>query len=251
MAARPWEALIPPTRGVLPNGTPLRRTEPSGSFSAPIMVLGAYPAATSTKASLVGGVRMTLPTSVEGESFEATSKSGHELDEHYLAPLGLRRADVCITDLMPYYLANTTRNTSSGRSMADNLALYERHNNVRLGIDARLPPPQLVAGARTMPGNVDRLKDYVERCRPRLMFTLGAEPAAFVRGEAFDSVSRRAGTLFYSAAEELDVLGVRVGVVHLVHPHLFIKRNATWMQRHREWVAASGLALVRDLTRAT
>src|SRR5690606_10372560 len=108
----PWEVFIPPTRGELPNGTPLRRTEPSGSFSAPIMFLGAYPAATSTKPSVVGGTRMTLPTAVEAESFEPASKSGGELDEHYLEPLGLRRRDVLVTDLMPYYLANTTRSAS-------------------------------------------------------------------------------------------------------------------------------------------
>lgn len=101
---------------------------------------------------------VTLPTAVEAESFKPTSKSGSGFDEQDLRPLDLRRADVLITDLMPYYVANTTKNPSSGRSMAANLALLEKHTGKRLGIDAQPTPVQLVALGRRTPGNIERLE---------------------------------------------------------------------------------------------
>jgi hypothetical protein len=112
-----WRLLLPRVNGQLPNGVPLTRTEPSGSFSARIGILGAYPAAAGTRQTKVDGVAMQLPVAVEAESFAPTSESGRKLDTSYLQPLGLGRDDVLITDIVPYYLANTTPSTS-GRSMA-------------------------------------------------------------------------------------------------------------------------------------
>ena len=238
-----WEHLLPPTKGTLPNGAPMPRTDPSGSPLARIVILGAYPAATLVRRLVVGATPMMLPMAVERTSFEPSSKSGAELDAHYLAPLGLTVADVLITDLMPYFLANTTK-SSSGRSMADNLRLFERHSGTTTGIAARPEPNELVQLARAMPGNTDRLRFYLARCAPRLLLTLGAEPAAFVRGETHDAVAARFDALSYAAPETRDVLGVAVDVVHLVHPHLFIKKNAKWMARHRAWCAEAGRTLV-------
>ena len=63
---------------------------------------------------------MTLPTEVEGRSFETGSASGAEIDAYYLLALGLSRREVFITDMMPYFLANTTRSRSR-RSMAESV----------------------------------------------------------------------------------------------------------------------------------
>lgn len=148
-----WEVHLPVSRGSLPGGTPLRRTEPSGAVGAAIVLLGAYPAATRTRQTKVGDVRLTLPVEVEAESFAAGSRSGFELERHYLVPLALPRARTLLTDLWPY-------------------------------------------------------------------------------------------DLFYADAAEREVLGRAVRVVHLVHPHLFIKRNERWMRRHEGWVHEVGRRLI-------
>jgi uracil-DNA glycosylase len=183
---------------------------------------------------VVGGVPMMLPLAVEEESFASSSASGAELEREYLAPLGLVRRDVLVTDLMPYFLANTTKSTS-GRSMADNVRLFEEATGRATGIERRPRPAALVRHARELRGNVERLRSYVERCRPQVVLTLGAEAAAFVREEEHGHVEARAASLFYAAPERRRVLGIEVTVVHLVHPHLFLKKNASWMARHRAW----------------
>ena len=245
-STRTWESLLPKSRGTLPNGNPMPRTDPSGSLDAKVFFLGAYPAATAIERVMVDGTAMMLPTAVETESFASGSKSGQELDSHYLKPLRLERRDVLITDMVPYFFANTTE-SGSGRSMADNIARYEKHANRSTGIETRPLPADLVKLARDLPGNLDRLGDYLRRCSPKLLFTLGAEAAAFVRSEDHDAVATRVDELFYAPPAALDVLGVRVEVVHMVHPHLFIKKNAKWMTRHRAWCDEAGSKLVRSI----
>lgn len=79
-----WQTLLPAVAGVPPDGAPLRRTDPSGPTPAAVAVLGVYPALTAKRIVLVDGLRMTLPTAVEGHSFEAGSASGAEIDDNYL-----------------------------------------------------------------------------------------------------------------------------------------------------------------------
>lgn len=238
-----WTKLIPSTRGNLPGGAPLRRTDPGGASQAPIAFLGVYPAATKVRAMTVGGGRMNLLIEVEATSFEADSASGSKLDEHYLAPLGLTRSQVFITDLLPYFLANTKPSKGSGRSMADNVRAFEAATGATTGIEARPTPENLLRLTREMPGNLDRLRSYFGACRPRLLFTLGTEPAAFVRGLSFEKAAKDVDRLLYGPPVEVEAFGIETKVVHLVHPHLFIKRNTKWTARHREWIEREGRAL--------
>ena len=210
------------------------------------MFLGVYPALTEKKMLNVGGLRMWLPTQVEAQSFAVGSASGAELDDNYLVPLGLTRESVFITDLLPYFLANTSK-SSSGRSMADNIAAYQDEARVETGIEARPSEAALVELAHDMPGNVERLRDYLTQCQPKLLFTLGTESAAFVRGISYDEASDQVDSLLYSGAEQLEILGVAPLVVHLVHPHLFIKQNKKWMGRHQKWCDEAGVDLLRTL----
>ena len=243
-----WQTLLPSCVGSLPGGGELRRTEPSGTMPAFVAILGVYPALTDKRIFTVDGVRLTLPTEVEGRSVEVGSASGAKIDDNYLNPLGLTRADVVITDMMPYYLANTTK-SSSGRSMADNVAFYEGVTGEKTRIQPRPAPAQLVELATELPGNLDRLRDYLGACRPRLVLTLGTEAAAFVRGISFHDAKRKVDGLLYADDERRSFLGIDAAVVHLVHPHLFIKRNVKWMNRHRVWCATRGRALVGRLGR--
>ena len=237
-----WTTQIPPIAGTLPGGSPLNRTDPSGNPTADIAILGVYPALTRQRRFTVNGTPMNLPVEVEAVSFDPGSASGAEIDDNYLTPLGLTRDDVYIFDLVPYFLANITK-SPSGRSMADNVRLYEEAEDTITGIVTRPTGEDFLRYVKDLPGNLERLRDYLETCQPKLLLTLGTEPAAFVKGMCFGEASRKVDALFYSEPVEVEILGVRVRVVHLVHPHLFIKKNKKWMGRHREWCEGAGRGL--------
>lgn len=234
-----WESLIPPVRGRLPSGEAVHRTEPNGPLDAPIVVLGVYPAARVSMAT-VQGVRMNLPVEVERRSFDVVSASGHEIDARYLGPLGLSRDDVLLVDLLPYFLANVRG--SKGRTMWDNLRRFERSAGVSLRIEPRPPPAALVEQAQSMPGNVERLRYYIGAAERRVLLTLGVEAAAFARGESYRRTRARARDTFY--AEPVRELGVfDLPMVHLAHPGILISapsRAAFWHQRHAAWCGGAG-----------
>ena len=242
---QPWRELLPETNGSLPDGSPIPRTDTGGNPSAEIMLLGVYPAARVRQVT-VHGERMNLPVQVERESFEpGVSNSGHELDRLYLRPLQLTRDDVFLADLMPYFLANTRGN---GRTMWDRIQQYEELTGETLGIRPRSSPAKLVEEARTMPGNLARLAEYVRACSPRLLLTLGLEPAAFIRGETYTAVDRRSRQLLYQPPEPHDLLGTEVPTVHLLHPGLLMSKGEQtrrWRERHQAWVQGEGRRLVR------
>jgi hypothetical protein len=237
-----WQKLIPEAKGTLPGGNLLRRTDPSGNCDTGIAFLGAYPAATKVRARTVDGQRINLPAEVERVSFEPRSESGREFESHYLKALGLVRDDVMVTDMLPYYLANTSV-SKSGRSMARNVAMWERANH-ETGIEKRLPSPQLVEFARGMPGNMDRLRSYFGECSPKLLLTLGTESAAFVRGVSFEEARAMGEELFYARPAKRTFAGLEMQVVHLVHPHMFIKRIKKWTAKHERWCAGEGKAII-------
>lgn len=240
-----WQSLLPETRGTLPNDQPVWRTDPGGSFDAPVAILGVYPAGAVARTT-VGDRLMNLPVRVEHTSFElGVSASAKDLDARFLEPLGLDRASVLTLDVMPYFLANTRK--SKGRSMADNLREAEAAFGRSFGIEARPAPGELVKLARQMPGNVARLTDFFARSKAKLLLTLGSEAAAFVRHETYEKVNVAARSLFYAAPVELDVLGTRFSVVHLAHPGILMSgkgKKSDWPLRHDRWCSGDGRELV-------
>ena len=244
-ASASWETLIPATRGCLPSGEPVQRTDPAGDFDSRISIMGVYPAA-RVRSIAVGSRRMNLPDRVERVSFEpGISASSNHLDRVYLDPLGLSRKQVLLFDLMPFFLANTR--STGGRSMAGNVRAYEEQTRRLLGIEPRPPETELVRLARSMPGNVARLENILARSAARLLLTLGSEAAAFVRGGEYGAVNNRAKCLFYQEPVQLDVLGIRLRVVHLAHPGLLMTkkgRTAGWVDLHQSWCQGAGRTLV-------
>lgn len=240
-----WEILIPATRGALPDGTPIARTDPGGSFDARIVMLGVYPAAHVANRN-VHQQLMKLPIKVERTSFEKdVSASAIDLDRLYLERLNIDRDDVLLLDLMPYFLSNTRK--SNGNSMADNIEKYEKLTGQQLGIGARPSPAKLVRQASSMPGNIQRLADYMQRSCATLMLTLGSEAAAFARGETYHAVNNHARDLFYKEPVEMNVAGVMMAVVHLAHPGLLMSpqgRSSGWYALHDTWCATLGMTAV-------
>jgi hypothetical protein len=244
-----WEHLLPLARGVLPLGGTLRRTEPSGSCPAPIVVAGLYPAHTKmARYKCIDGATINLPSAVEERSFEG-SKSAMELVGRYLDPLGLSRARVLALDIYPYFLANTHVG-KNGRSMWDNVQRFHAEAGVKTAVEGREPEDEMVRLCRTLPGNAERLAHYMRRCRPALVVTLGNEVAAYVRGY---QVAAQAQHQLYGPPIESAALGFPTTIVHLAHPGLFLRRSAAsnaWVARHDDWCAGRGKTLVQDAIRA-
>jgi len=235
-----WTTSLPDRLGALPFGGDLIRTDPGGPPQAPIAFLGVYPAATRVEKRLVGDEYMNLSLEVERTSFESGSESGKHLDAHYLEPLGLDRAHVFLFDMMPYFLANTARSGKGGRSMWDNIQRYQKVTGEKLAVKPRPEPKKLLGECRSMHGNRERLVDYIGRCRPELLLTLGAEPAAFTRGCV---IAKVVGELLYAAPVEINFLDVNVRTVHLVHPGNLM-RNKSWRKKHETWCRGAGREMV-------
>ncbi|WP_426735888.1 hypothetical protein [Myxococcus faecalis] len=240
-----WRELLPDRRGSLPLGGDLVRTDASGPADAAVAILGVYPAATKLSRWEHDGLVCNLPTQVERTSFEPVSRSGRDLDARYLAPLGLNRSSVLITDLWPYYLS-TTVTGKRGRSMADNVARYEAETGRRTAVEPRPAPDELLARSRELPGNLDRLAEVLGNPALRLLLTLGTEAAAFVRG--LTSI-RDAQKLLYGAAVELEPWGRPLSIVHLTHPGNLMRKLSGWQRRHEDWCSALGHTLVAQARR--
>lgn len=240
-----WTAALPLKLGDLPLGGDLTRTEPGGPPSARIAILGVYPALTKMCRFKASVGTINLPGAVEKTSFEPLSVSGRELDETYLVPLGLNRESVFLFDMMPDFFGNTSVG-NNGRSMWTNIEIYEKGSGHKTALRPRPDPDRLLVECREMPGNMDRLRDYMRFCEPELLLTLGNEGAAFVRD---DTVAKNAQPYLLGSPVEMEVLGVETRVVHLPHPGIVMK-NDNWADRHRRWCQETGRDVVSQVRAA-
>jgi hypothetical protein len=223
-----WHDQLPQVLGPLAlNGT-LHRTEANGSNDAPVTILGVYPAATKWEIFSQGDIKLKLPVEVEERSFDPQSRSGHDLDKLYLSPLHLGRENCLILDLMPYFFANTAKDSDSGRSMWDNVQQYVGLTGVATVIAPRPAEDELLKLCKSMPGNEARLGHYLGRPSLKLLITLGRESAAYIRGH---TRAEDAQAFLYTDPKHLDVFGRRVRVVHLVHPGN-LQRKDTWRKKY-------------------
>jgi hypothetical protein len=239
-----WLSHFPDRLGDLPLGGDLVRTDAAGPDTARIAFIGVHPAATEWKAADVKGQSVKLPVAVERTSFDPLSKSGQDLLAKYLRPLGLRREDVLLLDLWPYFMASTRRE-SGRKSLAESIRDYEAKAKHKTAVEARPTGNELLSRIRSAKGNIDRLASIL-RHKPQLVLTLGSEAAAFVRGldRATDGQE-----YLYREAEDLRLasLDFTATTVHLAHPG---NGKPEWRARHEAWSVATGCDLVRNLTGA-
>ncbi len=238
-----WQEFLPARLGDLPLGGDLVRTDPGGAPGARIAILGVYPALTRKARFDVGDDTLHVPVAVERTSFDPASSSGKEIDSAYLRPLGLVRSEVFLFDMMPFYLANTSRARPRMRSMWDNVQAYENASGHKTAVRPRPEPDRLVEEARRMPGNLDRLSEQLTTCHPDVILTLGNEAASLIRG---NRVAADAQQYLLQEAAMHDVLGSRVLVVHLPHPGIVMKHSG-WRERLATWCRDRGQPWLRDV----
>ncbi len=213
---------LPPTYSYL-HGNPVQPAVPLDTAVNGVFVIGAYP---SARFATIGS-EPDVPVGDHCGPFSSeryfdgsrirTVKSGQELEEAYLAPLGLRRDQCWITDLVRVFLFKK-----------GHLAKYRR-----LGCPwpERETRSQFEAFAEQ---GLHWLERELAVARPRLVITLGAEVAGIlqhVRGASGRN------DLLGGEVRELLIGSVAYPAIHLAHPGIVMRpaseRNL-WPMLHRE-----------------
>ncbi|WNG28457.1 hypothetical protein F0U62_33985 [Cystobacter fuscus] len=128
--------------------------------------------------------------------------------------------------------------------MADNVRGYEAATGVKTAVEPRPMPGVLLARARELPGDLDRVADVLGNPALRLLLTLGNEAAAFVRG--FES-AEAAQVFLYQPAIDLEFLRRKLRVAHLTHPGSLMRKHSKWHAAHASWCSGTGRSMVAQV----
>lgn len=213
---------LPPTYKYL-YGNPVRPAVPLDTAVDSVFVIGAYP---SARFATIGSER-DVPVEDHCGPFSSERyfdgsrirpvNSGQELEDAYLAPLGLRRDQCWITDLVRVFLFKE-----------GHLAKYRR-----LGCPwpERETRSQFEEFAQQ---GIHWLEQELALAQPRLVITLGAEVAGILQGVG-GATKRNA--LLGGNVQEFQIESVVYPVVHLAHPGIVMRpvsnRNP-WPRVHKE-----------------
>jgi len=205
------------------HGNPVQPVVPLDTAQGGVCIVGAYP---SARFATIGSERDVPvgdncgPFSTEryfDGSRVRTVASGDELEKAYLAPLGLRREQCWITDLVRVFLFKE-----------GHLAKYRR---LGCAWPERETRSQFEHFARQ---GLHWLEEELSLARPRLVITLGAEVAGILRDTRKQS---ERNALLGGDLKEFWVGSASYSVIHLAHPGIVMRpvseRNP-WPRLHQE-----------------
>ena len=213
---------LPPTYQYI-YGNPVQPVVPLDTAQEGVCIIGAYP---SARFAAIGSERDVPvgdncgPFSIE-RYFDGTRirtvNSGAELEEAYLAPLGLRREQCWITDIVRVFLFKE-----------GHIKKYRRLGCEWPGRETRT---QFEAFAQE---GMRWLEEELVLAKPRLVITLGAEVAGILRGV----VGRKArNALLCGGARELSFGAATYPAAHMAHPGIVMRKTTTrnpWPRLHHE-----------------
>jgi uracil-DNA glycosylase len=213
---------LPPTYHYL-YGNPVQPLVPLDTAQGGVCIIGAYPTARFAAFNLEGEVPFAdicQPFSA-GRYFDGRQvrvvASGAELEEAYLAPLGLRREQCWITNLVKIFLFQD-----------EHLAGYRR-------LDCPWPEWETRSRFEKLARqSLAWLEEELVLARPRLVITLGAEVAGVlqdVRGQAATHA------LLGGHLKDLWLGETVYPALHLAHPGVVIcpaSDHNPWPRLHRE-----------------
>lgn len=204
-------------------GNPVQPVVPLDTAQEGVCIIGAYP---SAKFATIDSERDVPvgdncgPFSTEryfDGSRVRTVASGEELEKAYLAPLGLRRGQCWITDLVRIFLFKE-----------GHLAKYRR-----LGCAWPERETRSLFEHFTEQG-LHWLEEELSLAQPRLVITLGAEVAGMLQGA---KGQRKRNALLGGDVKELQLGALSCPTIHLAHPGIVMRpaseRNP-WPRLHRE-----------------
>jgi hypothetical protein len=163
---------------------------------------------------------------------QSNGPSGKWVNEHILAPLGLDRSRVCITDCL-----NTSRlNPNQAARIADTYAAFAARVGLPESTLPAVPSGETGIVTEATQGHVDRLRDELRACAPARIVTLGnaalrvlghvvAIPKGLPRGISHDG---------YGTPIEVTFEDRPIELLPLVHPRNG-ERHREWSKTHAEW----------------
>lgn len=208
------------------DGTPLRPVVPLDVAVGGVMVIGAYP---SARFAVIGKER-DVPVADNLGPFEnerwfdgarvREQPSARELQDLFLGPLGVSRADCWITDLVKVFLFKSGHRKKYERLGAESPPGYERERF-----------PELAN--RSLPW----IAREIGAAKPRVIITLGAEVAGQLRGE---TAARSQVALLKPEIGYVTVAGADVPIIHCAHPGILMRATATnrWRESIPQYVEA-------------
>jgi uracil-DNA glycosylase len=209
------------------SGAPLRPVVPLDCGIGSVLVLGAYPSArfmTVDKTTDVPSADNLGPFENErwfdGQRIRR-QPSAIELDECFLKPLGLARAECWVTDLVKVFLFKPGHVQRYNEIGAQSPAGYERERFFDLG-RASLPWIRL----------------ELEIAKPRLLLSLGAEVAGVIHNV---SHAAQQVELLRPVVTTVSVDGYSVPTMHCAHPGILMRKSPSnpWPERNAtEYVPA-------------
>lgn len=228
MSAEYTADLTLPTTYTYLDGEPIRPIVPTVTSQGGIFIIGAYP--TARFATI--GPATDVPVADINEPFSNESyydgrrlrevKSGVELDDHYLKPLGIFREQCWITNLVKIFLfkeGHIRRYRKLGYTFPDSETRSHFENYVQQGLSWLIQELLIAA--------------------PKVIFTLGTEVAGILQG-----VRGRIGRnkLLGGDLKSLKIGSYSYTVIHFAHPGIIMRashdktgreRNP-WPRLHRE-----------------
>ena len=204
-------------------GNPVQPAVPLDVARDGVMVIGAYPSARFATLNGESDVPvadhcgpLSSETYFDGDCLRSVA-SGGELEQAYLRPLGLRREQCWITDLVRVFLFK-----------AGHIAKYRR---VGCPWPQRETRSQFEQYGRQ---GLGWLVEELELARPRVVITLGAEVAGVLQGVRGQATCN---ALLGGDVKELCLGDASYPVIHLAHPGIVMRpaREANpWPRLHRE-----------------
>jgi len=258
--------------GYFPFGQPVRRLVQVDRSPKRVFVLGVYASAVHARWVAPSGKQLVCALAVASEPYmfwrgedaaaiiervnvpaEAgalrpaapafNGPSGVALDERFLHPLGLTRADAWLCDLVPHSCVNPAQQRAISREY---LPLRSQ-----LGLPEPSVPPVPTRLADT--SRQDEIVDELSESEASVLMLLGDEPVKWFLSQ-FDGGRRRLADFgtdadTYGRLHLVRIAQRAISVLPLVHPRQAAKlgrSSSRWYDLHRHWLARRAPDLLKE-----
>ena len=155
--------------------------------------------------------------------------SGIALDELFLGPLGLRREDAWLCDLVPHSCVSGSQQAAIARAYAP---LVEEH-----GLPTACIPP--VPGRLADQARREAILAEIRESKAQTLVLLGDQPIRWFLRHFDDRWGKLADFPAYGEKHPVKLDGLALEVLPLAHPRQVAqlgKSSQRWFEQHRAWV---------------
>ena len=205
------------------HGNPVQTIVPLDTAINGVFIIGAYP---SAKFASIGSERdvpvydLCCPFSTE-QYFDGsrvrTVDSGRELEEAYLAPLGLKHEQCWITNLVRIFV------------------FKEGHIKKYRRLGCEWPERETRSDFESFAlQGMQWLVEELSIAKPKVIITLGAEVAGILQGV---KSSKKRNALLGGDVKEVNIGSLVYPVIHFAHPGIVMRKASErnpWPRRHLE-----------------